>query len=343
MYDYIKQLRWAKLKVGIVITLALGVVFAAVMFAGSITRVLAPKALIHVEFPDVKGLRPGAPVWFSGVEIGSVRDIEIRPEERTIRVSMWLEKTAMKFLREDSTATILTLGLLGDKFVEISPGSMEAGALKPGDTISGTAQVELQEIVETSQESIGRMGELIVMLESVVEKIEKGEGTLSKFLSDPDVYNNLRDATAGLAKIVERAEAGKGSLGKLLSDDALYRDLSASARDIREFADALQGSGGTLQRLVKDPTIYNRFLVASASLEAFANRVASSGGTMNRLIEDESLYENLNGVSEKLNSILARAEEERLTSELTATLKELNTLIADIKKNPRKYFKFSVF
>jgi phospholipid/cholesterol/gamma-HCH transport system substrate-binding protein len=148
--EYVKHLRWAKLKVGIVITIAMVIVFFAIMFAGNIERIFAPKVLIYAVFDDVKGLRDGSPVWFSGVEIGSVQSISFTAEE-TILVEMLITADTVHFLKEDSEADILTLGLLGDKYIEITPGSRKAVPLEAEDTITGTSHVEIQEVVETGK------------------------------------------------------------------------------------------------------------------------------------------------------------------------------------------------
>lgn len=353
MYSYIKQLRWAQLKVGVVITIALFIGLFTILFAGNIEKLFVPKVTVYAMFDDVKGLRSGAPVWFSGVEIGSVSSIDFL-SDRHLKVSMYINHSSLKFLRKDSSAQVNTFGLLGDKYIEISPGTREAEALAPGDTVEGITRLEIQDIVHTSQQSIEQVTEFIGMLEEMLSKIDKGEGTLAKFLKDPDLYNNLKETTKGLSDVVDRLEEGKGSVGRLLKDEALYADVSSSVKDIKLFAENLKASDGTLNRFIADPTLYEKFLKASESLDDFTQRVANSKGTLNRLIEDESLYANLNNVSERLGQILDRIDkgegvvgklvkDEELSDELVTTLRELNALVKDIKENPGKYFKFSVF
>jgi phospholipid/cholesterol/gamma-HCH transport system substrate-binding protein len=319
MYDYIKQLRWAKLKVGIVITAALAIAFLAVMFSGNIERIFVPRSTIYATFSDVKGLREGSPVWFSGVEIGSVKKMRFTPE-RTIVVEMSIRTTTLSYLKKDSLADVLTLGLLGDKYIEITPGGKGSPGLAPGDTITGTSHAEIQDIVETGQKSIASLQAFITTLENVLVKIEKGEGTLSKFIKDPALYDNLRDATGELSALITKLKNSKGTVSRLLEEDDLYVDIAASAKDVRQFAD----------------------------------RLRTSDGTLNRLIEDERLYENFNEVSKRLNRILERIDrgegfagsllkDKELTGELKTTLKEMSTLMKDIREHPKKYFKFSLF
>ncbi len=353
MYDYVKQHKWAKLKVGLVITIALSIIFFAVMFAGNIEKMFDERVMIYALVDDVKGLREGAPVWFSGVEIGSVKSISVTLQ-RKVEVGMIIASDSLKYLKKDSLANIMTLGLLGDKYVEVTPGSVEAEGLSAGDFISGDTQIEIQDVVQTSQASIAQISNFVGMLEEILVKVDKGQGTISKFIQDPAVYNNLKEAIEELTLLIRKIEGGKGTISRLINEDSLYTDLSASAGDIRLFAKSLQESEGTLGKVVRDPELYERFLKASKSLDAFAQKLSSSKGTVHKLIADESLYENINSASEKLDRILGRIDrgeglagslvkDEGLSEELRSTLKELNALIRDIKDNPNDYLQFSIF
>src|SRR3989304_3620622 len=135
MYDYRKQLAWSKLKVGIVVTGALIILLFAILFAGNIQNLFAPQSTIYATFRGVKGLRSGAPVWFTGVQIGSVKSISFTGD--MITAAMKIDRDALAYLKKDSEASILTLGLLGDKYIEVSAGSKESGGLKHKDTIMG--------------------------------------------------------------------------------------------------------------------------------------------------------------------------------------------------------------
>ena len=353
MYDYVKHLRWAKLKVGVVFTAAFFVLFAAVMFAGNIEKFFIPHVKIQAVFDDAKGLREGAPVWFSGVEIGSVKSIKFTSDHK-ILTSVSIASDALTYLKKDSRASILTLGLLGDKYVELSAGTENVDTLDPGDTIYGVSHIEIQDIVENSQKSIARLSDFINMLEEILVKIDKGGGTISKFIKDPSVYDNLKETTGELSKLDSSIERGEGSVGRFLKDDELYGNISSSVHDVKVFAESIRTSDGTLNRFIDDPALYERFLKASESLDAFAHRLESSKGTINRLIEDESLYQNANEVSQRLNGLLERVDrgeglmgsllrDDELSQELKSTLTELNLLMKDIKEHPGRYFKFSFF
>jgi phospholipid/cholesterol/gamma-HCH transport system substrate-binding protein len=319
MYDYVKQLKWATLKVGFVVTLAIVILFLTVMFAGNIGDLLAPKVEIHAVFDDVRGLRDGSPVWFSGVEIGSVKSIHFTPRER-VRVAMLIYSDTLQYLRKDSSAGIFTLGLLGDKYIEINPGSESTPGLTAGETISGIAQIEIQDVVETGQESIASLTEFIDMLETVLVKIEKGEGTVAKFIKDPSIYDNLKETTEELSRLVKKVEGGRGTLGRLMHDETLYQNASSSADNIKIFTEDLRTSEGTLNRLIEDKSLYENLNAASEKLDSLLEQINKSEGLVASLVRDKDMAE-----------------------DLKTTLKEINALVKDIKEQPEKYFKFSIF
>ncbi len=353
MYDYVRQHKRATIRVGLVITFALIVIFLSVMFAGSLEKFFVQKVTVNAMLGDVKGLRKGSPVWFSGVEIGAVKSIEFSVHRR-IMVKMSIQADALKYLKKDTQANILTLGLLGDKYVELTPGSIETEGLQEGDILSGKTQIEIQDVVQTSQESIAKISDFVGMLEEILVRVEKGEGTVSRFIQDPAVYDNLKDALRELTVLVSKVEGGKGTMGRIINEDDLYVDLAASAQDIKLFAQSLKKSEGTLNKLIHETVLYDRFQKASESLDAFTRKLASSKGTLNKMIEDESLYDNVNEASEKLNRVLDRIDrgeglvgslvtDDELSQELKSTLRELSALVKDIKENPNHYFKFSLF
>jgi len=353
MFDTKKQLRWSKLKVGLVITLALLTLFLAIFFAGNIEEIFLPKIEFKAQFQDVKGLRKGAPVWLFGTEVGSVKNIQLSPVHGTI-VTLSVNKGAQGFIKKDSQASILTMGLLGDKFVELGTGSPLAEPIQPGETIKGTAQIEFSDIMGTAAVAIGKMGEFINKLDHLVVKIEEGQGTIAKFFTDPAIHDNLKNTTHTLSVLLEDIKNSQGTIKMLIEDPSLYNRMLTAASTIEEFSRRINESSGTLKRLVEDPSLYNKTFAAVSSIEEFGRKLNEESGTLRRLIESPELYENLRKASALLSSILERIDkgegvagafirDEELAQELKSTIMELKELMKDIKDHPKKYFKFSLF
>jgi phospholipid/cholesterol/gamma-HCH transport system substrate-binding protein len=326
MFDMKKQLMWAKLKVGAVITLALLTLFVTVFFAGNIQNLFSPKIQIKAEIKDIRGLRKGAPVWISGIEVGSVKNIDLNPEHGTL-VAMLINKGAAKFIKKDSKASVLTMGLLGDKYIEISDGSAQAEPIKPGDMIQGTTQLEIQDIVNASSESIQKVTGFMDKFGSFIEKIEKGEGTIAKFLTDPSIYNNMRDTTKTLSMILKDFKESEGTMKLLMKDPSLYNKLLSTTSSLEEFSRKLNKGQGTLKRLAEDPQLYENLDTASKQLSLILKRIDSGEGVAGSLVKDKELD---------------REMKDTLT-ELKTSVTEFKELIRDIREHPKKYFKFSVF
>lgn len=326
MFDMKKQLMWSKLKVGVVITLALITLFFTVFFAGGIENILSPKVEVKAQIHDVKGLREGSPVWLSGIEIGSVKAIHLHPQYGAV-ITLSVKKSAMEYVKKDSRASVLTMGLLGDKYVELSAGTAEAGTIQRGDMIKGAAQLELKDVMEVGTVSIQRMSDFIKKLDSLLTKIEKGEGTVTKFLTDPTLYDNLRDATKSLSLTLKDIRDARGTIKLLMEDPTLYNNLLAASASFEELSRTMNNSSGTLKKLAEDPALYNKLVSATAAIETFSVK-------LNSIIETVDKGEGVAG---------SLVRDKELASDLKATVAELKELIKNIKEDPKKYFKFSVF
>lgn len=385
MFDMRKQLRWSKVKVGVVITIALLILLAALFFAGGIEEVFSPKIDLKVQFQDVRGLRKGAPVWIFGTEVGAVKKIDLDPTLGAV-VTISLKKNFQGFIKKDARASIMTMGLLGDKYIELSTGSPKAEPIGSGEMMKGSVPVEISEVMETAGISIGKIGDFIQKLDSLILKIETGEGSLSKFLTDPSIYDNLNRSVKTLSLTLEEIKGSRGTLKMLMEDPSLYQRIVSAVGSIEEFAKKtnesvgeitrkVNESQGTLKKLVEDPSLYDKALTTVSTIEqltrnmegisqdiaTFSKGLNERTGTLKRMMDDPSLYDNLNQSSVHLSSILKRIDqgegvagallkEKELIKELEETLVEfrgtageLKELLKDIKTNPRKYLKFSIF
>lgn len=326
MFDMKKQLTWSKLKVSLVITLALLALFITVFFAGNIEDLFSPKVQIKAQIKDVRGLRKGSPVWISGIEVGSVKSIDLHPEHGTL-ITMFINSNAAKFIKKDSKASVLTMGLLGDKYVEISNGSPQAEIIKPGDVLEGATQLEIQDIVNASLVSLGKVTDFIRKLENFIDKIDKSEGTIAKFLTDPALYTNVQEATKTMSVLLRDIKESQGTMKKLIEDPALYDKLLNTASSMEEFTRKINEGSGTLKKLAEDPELYDTLHKASKQLSSILERIDSGEGVAGGLIRDGEL-------SKEVRDTLG---------ELKGSITEFKELIKDIREHPKKYLKFSVF
>ena len=333
MFERQKQIRWSALKSGVVITLAVLVLVVTVFFAGGIEDIFQPRGNVVAVIKDVKGLRKGAPVWVSGVEIGFVRKIHLDPAEGTL-VTLTINRKAFDSLKKDTTASVMTMGLLGDKYVELSPGTPGAGSLVPGQRIKSLNQIEFADIMDTSAASLHKMSDLIQKLDALVSEVGHGGGTVGNLLRDPAIHNNLKDSTKTLADILKRIDTARGTAHLLIEDPSLYNDMkkaaaaaSEASRDLAEFGHRLNTKSGSLQKLVEDPALYDNLNRASLQLSAVIDRIDKGEGVAGKLVQDDEMAKDF----------------KTAITELKALSGELKTLVQDIREHPKKYFKFSLF
>jgi phospholipid/cholesterol/gamma-HCH transport system substrate-binding protein len=326
MFDIKKQLMWSKLKVGLVITLALLTLFITVFFAGNIQDIFSPKVQIMAQIRDVRGLRVGSPVWISGIEVGSVKSIGLNPEYGTL-VTMSINKDALKFVKKDSRASVMTMGLLGDKYIELSTGSTHVEPIKSGDMIRGITQLEIQDIVNASSVSLEKITDFVDKLGNFIEKFEKSKGTIAKFMTDPSLYDNLKETTTTLTMILKDFKESKGTMKMFIEDPSLYNKMLSTTSSMEEFSRKLNEGPGTLRRLAENPELYENLNMASKQLSSILERINAGEGTAGSLLRDKEL---------------AREMKDTLV-ELKGSLTEFKELLKDVKEHPKKYFKFSIF
>jgi phospholipid/cholesterol/gamma-HCH transport system substrate-binding protein len=318
MSDRKKNLIWSELKVGWIVSIALMILFLTVFFLGDIMEFFQPKAEIRVRVPDVAGLRKGAPVWVMGVEVGYVKDIRLHPEGTTVVLS--ITKRDLVLVNNDAEAVIRTLGLLGDKYVEVRTGSREAGTISPSSEIPGTPEVGVQEIMEIATQSIEGVGRFITQLQSLVRTIERGDGTLAQLIEDPQLYENVNRTVERFSAMLEEVREGEGSLGRLFQDPLLHNRLLAAVTSIQEFAERLNEGEGTLGKIIDDPNLYNSLNRTSGRLSALLESIRKGEGLAGELVRSEEL-----------------------ANDIQVLVVSLRELIEDIRENPGKYFSFSVF
>lgn len=326
MYQMKKNLRWSALKSGVLITLTLVLVFMVVLYAGTLRQVFTPSIELQAQFRDVKGLRQGAPVWLFGTEVGSVKEIRLDPIYGTI-VTLTIEKSVQPYIRSDSKAEILTMGLLGDKYVEFSPGLPEQPPLQQGAQIEGKTPMELSVVVEESKQAIQKINQFVGKMDELVDKISRGEGTLSKLILDPSLYNSLLKSATALESTLERVERSRGTLKLLIDDPSLFDRTLSAVSSLERMMRNLEAGHGSLGQMLTDPALYENLNRATEDLDAVLKAMNNGKGLAEAFLRDEELVRQVNG---SLTDIRKVAE-------------EMKSLLKNMEEHPEKYFKFSIF
>ena len=297
------------LKLGIFVVVALILVLWATFQSGSFK--LGKEESIVVRFPAVGGLEQGAVVRLNGVPVGVVRDISLVPGRNDVSVTLGVRRGTRARLHQGTSARITTVGFLAELYVELYGGD-ESTALIAADSLI----------------TPGLLADPAVMM----NRVKSMADTLDQLLG------NLTIASRALAR-------GKGTLGRLSQDDRLYEQMVSLTHE----ATALT------QRLSQNQEKVTDHLVSlTTTMDSLAHEMRYGNGTMAKLLTSDQLHQQLVSSTARLDSILAIVESGKgtfgqmladttLYQDTRALMGSMKRLMAEIEKNPKKYFKFSVF
>jgi phospholipid/cholesterol/gamma-HCH transport system substrate-binding protein len=214
---------------------------AGVFIIGSHQKYFQRQYTLWASFSNISGLIVGAPVNLAGLTVGRVNSIIFPedPHDKTIKVELKINKSVQKRIREDSLANIQTMGLLGDKYVEISLGSPDKDILRDGDYIKSSNPFDLFAYATKLEEAINVVNTILIDVKEISGQIRGGKGLLHGILYDP----------AG-GELIDNLSVASGSL------DNLVKDLSSAAHSVNNIVKKVERGEGSLGGIINDPTVY---------------------------------------------------------------------------------------
>ena len=261
------------------------VLVALAVMVGSLTReggLFSERYTLYADFNNIEGLNINAPVHLAGNNVGRVRAIYFREPEapHDLRVEMDVKASVASRIRGNSLASIRTIGLLGDKYVEITTGSGSARELADGDAVETIEPVNYDALAERGGELLDNLVRLSASADRIVGSFEEAMGTES-----------IASTLGSLQRLVAEVEHGEGLAHALIYD----ADGSASVVELNlamvEFRSALvrvneilkQGSAPTLSALSE----------SAVRLGSILEKIDSGQGTLGGLVNDPTLYEDI--------------------------------------------------
>ncbi len=317
-----KYISWSELRVGFLVIASFALLAITILYIGSQQGIFAETYTLKVYLGRVNGLQSGAPVWLSGVRVGSVKDIHFheKVELKEIEVILEIDKKVQNRIRLDSVARIGTLGLLGDKYVSITQGSASVPAIPEDGILEGASPIDFEELIAEAPKAVD---DLVISLENareISEKINSGSGTLGQLINDPGFINQLKTITSDTHELLNRIQKGDGTLARLINDDKLYEGMSRLLWSSDTLANDIRSREGTLGKLIYDPSLYDNLTAVTEKFDTILAGLEGGEGTAGKLLEDEALYQELKQLSESTRS-----------------------LVEDIKRHPERYINIRIF
>jgi phospholipid/cholesterol/gamma-HCH transport system substrate-binding protein len=339
-----RSLAWSELKIGILGIVAVVLTAALIFAVGGQGGLFWQRYRLKTTFDDVRGLKAGAVVRLAGVEVGKVEEVSFGGTG--VDVLLELNESVQSRVTSDSTAGIGSLSLLGEPIIEITPATTgtplpDGGVIRGGRSPSAFSDVaasanrsleEATRLIQSVREGKGTIGRLftdeqlyrevnafVAAAEGVATHIRTGRGTLGRLVQDPSAAKSLEASLANLDTITRRINQGEGSLGRLLNDDALAKSSASAAANLDTLTARLNRGEGSAGKLLTEEELYNRLNSLTTRIDQLTRALNDGQGTAGRLLRDQQLYENMN-----------------------AAASELRGLVADIRKDPKKYLNMRV-
>jgi phospholipid/cholesterol/gamma-HCH transport system substrate-binding protein len=354
-----KRLAWAELRVGILVIFSFTILAVAIVLISGGAGFFTEKYELKTHLGSASGLRKGSLVWVSGIEAGNVSTVSITTSpdpSRAVEVVMQVEKRYSQIIREDSVATLGSIGLLGDKYIDISRGSAVAKPTPPGGEVKGSAEADIKKIMQNSNDLVANLGELVNKINDITRKIDVGEGTIGKFINDPSLFNKLNQTVEEAHSLLATVKSGEGSIGRLISDREFYDTLKGTLTRVDNVTAKVEKGEGTLGKFVHDPAVFNRAESLLAKFNTVAERMERGEGFLGRLSKDDSLYVQFRDMVEKYSAVAERMHhgegtfgklmtDPSLYSNMNQVTGELVKLLYDFRQNPKRFLqiKFGLF
>jgi phospholipid/cholesterol/gamma-HCH transport system substrate-binding protein len=284
--------RRLSLVVGAFVVGILGILAAAILSLSAERGIWTARYRLVTHFANVQGLIEGAPVRLAGKDVGSVEFISFAAlgEDRPpVRVVLLVDEGVQHRVRSDSMATIGTIGLLGDKYVEISMGSPEGQVLADGAELASVSPLDLNEVVARGTAAIEGITRLAESVNAVVDEFGRSMGG-----------RGLAEAVGAVGDMAKQVQEGEGLLHSLIYDSYEGSGVQSIERSLATFEDILDevaNGQGILHTLIYEPTqeqdLVMEALAAGANMNSILQKIDRGDGTLGLLVNDPTLYDDL--------------------------------------------------
>jgi phospholipid/cholesterol/gamma-HCH transport system substrate-binding protein len=330
-------------RVGLVILIAVVVLAAGIFVIGDKNNLFSSKNEYYVDFNSVSGLKPGSPVELNGVEVGTIKRVDLpqNPWKRQIKVWLEIDSRYANRIRgplnpkqrlagqPGSVARIKTLGLLGDKFIGINSGSPGYPVIPSGGEIPAAQPTNVDALIASGEDVMDNVVEISSSLNKILDRMERGEGILGQLTKDTPQSRRLQESLVGtsesLQRIADTIEHGQGPIPRMLNDRALADQLARSLDRFEGLLAQTQNGPGLLPGLLNDPSSRQQFNDTLASLnkvardlQAFTADLETSDALLPRLVKDEEygreVAEQVRQFVTRLNEVSAKVSEGKGTA-----------------------------
>ncbi len=250
--------------VGLFVLIGIAILVVGILTLGGQQKKFVKAVHLTAVFEDIGGLQAGNNIWFSGVKIGTVREIKFIGNSQ-VEVEMSVEESVAKFIRKNSKATLGSDGLIGNKIIVIYGGTTDYPAVEEGDKLEAIMPLDTDKMMETLQENNKNLVDITNDLKVLTSKMAAGEGIIGAVLTDSllaenfrTILANLNRASANSNKMIADLSAFSVKLNKegtlmndLVTDTSMVSDLRATLNHLRTTSESTEALTKQLAEISK--------------------------------------------------------------------------------------------
>ncbi len=232
--------------VGLFVFIGLAILVAGILVLGGQQNRFAKTVRITADFENIGGLKKGSNVWFSGVKIGTIREVNFT-KNRHVEIVMSIEEKSRVYIRKDAVAALSSEGFIGNKIIEIQGGSSSIPPIEEGDRLQSKEAVNTDQMIATLQINNENLVAITDNIKTLSEKVKRGEGTIGAFFTDSTLavdikmmMANLNQAAVNSKKVTEEFKQFSAKLnnneslvGQLLTDTVVFSNLQSAVEQLQ--------------------------------------------------------------------------------------------------------------
>ncbi|WP_369752245.1 MlaD family protein [Flavobacterium sp. WC2409] len=291
-----------KIRLGLFVIIGLILFVLAIYFIGDKQKMFGKTNHLETIFTNVNGLQLGNNVRFSGVNVGTVRGIEM-VNDSNIKVDMIIDKTIFRHIKKDAIATIGSDGLVGSMVINILPGKGKLPPVVPGDVIESLNRIRTDDLLNTFSKTNKNAALLTENLLEITTEINKGKGTVGLLINDIEVANDLKE-TIHYLKI-----SGK--------------QTSESITNLNKIITSLNNKNNVIG-VLKDTAVAN-------NIKTIINNLDQSSSEINKVVDN--LNKTILNIKDGKGAINYLSNDPRLVKKIDSTMTNINEASIRLNEN----------
>lgn len=242
--------------VGLFTLIGLIILVVGILVLGSQQNKFSKNLIVKTYFNDVKGLKVGNNVWFSGVKVGIIKEIAFESIDK-VRVVMTIQEKDSPFIRKDVVAILGSDGLIGNSIISLVGGTSTFPQVENDDVLKSGPSGGMEQMIGLLQENGDNLSVITKNFATLSQQMVDGKGTVGALLTDDGIATDLKSSVSSLSTVMYAANQAINNLNnltkKLNTNQGLIHDLTTDTlvfASLRESAAQLQGVTQTANALM---------------------------------------------------------------------------------------------